>query len=192
MLKLFERSLNVVGSTSFICLLLLITNISLLVAENYLAASLRNLLLLLCFNFALSMTIIMYHHNLSALRYSTLSTYYKTNEYKIFSSEFLKLSGIFLLVILASSISMKWIPLKMVWMYNYASYLVCAMIMLRWHSNDFIKKFIAIIYKMFSLNFSEDVDFVEIIAADVWTSFSRPSMMLVNPEYKMIRAIILG
>lgn len=191
MLKLFERNLNVVGSASFICLLLLITNISLLAAENYLAASFRNLLLLLYFNFALSMTIIMYHHNLLALRYSTLSTYYKTNDYKIFSSEFLKLSGIFLLAILASSISIKWIPLKMVWISDYVSYLVCTMIMLRWNSNEFIEKFIVIICKMFRLNFSEEVDFVEVIVADVWTSFTRPFIVLVNPEYKTIRAIIL-
>lgn len=185
-----ERSFYVGSSTSFICLLLLLTNVTLLFAENYLVPSFRNSILFLCFNFALSMAIIMYHHNIIALRYSTLSTDYKTNEFKSCSSEFFKLSGIFLLIILASSISTKYIPLKLMWISDSISYLVCVLIIMRWNSNDFMKKFITIICKMFSFRHSEDVDFIEILVADVATSFSRPLMMLAKTELVTIRTII--
>lgn len=186
----FEPSFNVGCSTSFICFLLLLTNITLLFAENFLDPSFTNLLFLLCFNFTLSMTIIMYHHSLLDLRYNTLSTDYKPNEFKICSSEFLKLSGIFLLTVLASSISTKCIPLKLIWISDYISYLGCVLIMMRWNSNDYIKKFITIIYKMFRFKYSEDVDFVEILVADVLISFSRPLMILVKTEGIAIRTII--
>lgn len=190
MFKSIEQSFYVYSSTSFIFLLLLLTNVTLLFAETYLVPSFRNLLFLLCFNFALSMTIIMYHHNLIVLRYSTLSTDYKTNEFKTCSSEFFKLSGILLLTILVSSISTKCIPLKLMWISDCISYLLCVLIMLRWNSKDFMKKFITIIYKMFRFKYSEDVDFIEILVADVLTSFSRPLMMLVKTERITIRTII--
>jgi hypothetical protein len=193
MLKLFEKSFNITRSASFICLLLLITNILLLVSENNLisSSSHRNLFLLLCFNFALSITIIIYHHSLAASRYSTLYTNHKNaNGFETFTLEFFKLSVIFLLANLASSINIKWIPLKMLWISDYASYIICGLIVLRWNSRDFIKKFISIIYKMLCSKHSDDVDFVEILVADVCTSFSRPLMMQVKPEYIMIRAII--
>ena len=194
MLKLFERNYSVIINTSFIYFLLLIINISLLIAEKNLMSTFRSVSLIfyLLFNFVFSMAIIMHHQHLLSLRYSTLSTNHKTNEiqFKTLTFEFFKLSGILLLALLSTSLSTKCVPPKMVWISDYASCFVSALIVLRWSSIEFIKKFLKIVYKMFVFSYSDDFNPNENLVADVWTSFSRPIMMLVKSEYVNIRIAI--
>lgn len=132
----------------------------------------------------------MTHYGFKTYSYSMLTSEYKNNEFKKLSYDFFKQSGIISLTILSSSIGAECFPPQYVWVSQIMSYLLCALITIRWNSYEFLKKVKKLIYKLFCLTNSEELDFVEILVADVWTSFSRPLMMIVRPEYTLIRALI--
>ena len=144
----------------------------------------------LCLNYCLAMGII-----LSRLKnnyiYSTVSFTYKTNESDWNSFEFLKLAGNFCLIIMISLIVEKYVPLGSKW----ASLIMCAtsiLIIIRWNSREFLKRSLEILRGFIGIQSNNGVSFDEVLVADVWTSFSKPTSQLISSNHMILKVIILS
>lgn len=176
-------------SSAFICFALIAINLMLLFAENYVALTARCSIIFLSFNLALSLSVILSHNYEKTSIYRVLSTDPKTNIFNKLSFEFFKISGILLQTILLSSIAAKYFPPQMTWISDSVAYIFSILIFIRWNSTEFLKNMVGIMRKLYSFNPSDGVDFTEVLVADVWLSFSKPSTMLVRPEYISIRLL---
>lgn len=161
------------NTASNICALLISFSSTALFAENYLFSALKNTIFLLGFNLTLALVIILTCNSHQSPLYNSIVNDDKGEDYKTWRIEFLKLSGNFCLISVASLISAQYFTLKSN-IYNVLfSSILCILIMLRWNSKLFLKKSATIFYSFFSFNFLEADTFIEIVAADVWTSLAK-------------------
>lgn len=169
---------------------LIFINLLLLLIETLYVDFLQNIFIVLAFNFSFSIALILRFFSYQDTLYHSLSSGHKLSRYKQFSEEFFKLSGNFCLLALISSISSKFIPNALLQYCILFQFLISLIIMLRWNSKDFLNETKLNLYFLLNFSISKSVEFTEILIADVWTSFAKPSSQLISPNYRYTRTIL--
>lgn len=162
----------------------------LLTAESFIIDSKTTTFTLLAFNFSLTLVLILQFHGAQDTLYNSITTIHKSNEYKSYAAEFFKFAGNFCLVSIMSSICIKYIPLQLQRYIGAFSCFICLIIMLRWNSREFLLNTRFSLYKLMNPSFLKTIEFNEVLIADVWTSFAKPSIQLIGPSYYFIQSLM--
>lgn len=170
------------------CFQIILMNFLLIYLEFFiLKVSSRIIIVSLALNYCLALAIILNWHKSEKSSDSVISNIDKKND--CYASEFLKISGNLSLIIAVSLIAEQYIPFKTVWEIP----LICilsVLIALRWNSSGFLNHFFELISRFFDLKLEKSVSFKEILAADIWTSFSKPLSQLISSNYLVIKLLI--
>lgn len=134
-------------------------------------------------NFFLSYALILsYFHRQSSS--SAIAIYSDKNiEFGQFILEFYKLAGNFTLIsliILISSLSLLKHPINDSILLKGFSFILFIGILLRWNKWNFIKKSLLLIKKFFFISSTEIIEFKDLLAADIFTSFSKQIAQLFS------------